>query len=220
VTPGCVSASRQCQFLASDKPVFVKFDVSAQAAAEESIGVSFVTASPDGLLFYRQASKAGATHGLLLQLKDRRLVLTVYEDESEPIETTSTGERFFSDNTLHTVYLVKGKNWVRMRADNELVVDSVFLSAFDGREEPVGSSTLHVGGMPGDGKAVGEKLVSNFEGCISQVSEFGKVFIKLEDENIGCKIDRNINYKKYYKKSHKHIIYFYESFFIPWKISK
>ncbi len=175
VTLGCISEARQCQFLSSNKPVFVKFDVVSYAAlgSEESIGISFVTASPNGMLFYRQASKQTSTHGILLQLKDRKLVLSVYEDDSDPIET-STGlmsERSFSDNKLHTVYLVKGVNSIKMRVDNELVVDSVFLSDFDGiTNEPVNKNVLIVGGIPASDKKIGEKLVSNFEGCITQVN--------------------------------------------------
>ena len=112
-------------------------------------------------------------HGILLQLKDGRLVLTIYEDDAKPVETISNTDllsRTFSDNKLHSVYFLKGVNSIKVKVDNEIMVDSVFVSKFHEQKEKISLNALIVGGMPNDENTIlNTEDVNNFEGCITQV---------------------------------------------------
>lgn len=74
VVPDCPTTSDQCEVRKSSQPVHVQFDVARQQARVENVGVSFVTSSHNGVLFYRTAG----SDSLLVQLKDGRVVLTLY----------------------------------------------------------------------------------------------------------------------------------------------
>jgi hypothetical protein len=143
----------------------LKFDVgkleSPRADRQETIGLSFITASPDGMLLYRQASRAESTHGLLLQLKQRQLVLTVFEDSSEPLEIRTDSS--FSDNKLHSAFLILDVDRVVLRVDDEVVSDTRIVSNFNEGAGVVSLSVIYIAGMPGDENSMG-KVLSNFEG--------------------------------------------------------
>lgn len=74
VAPDCPTTSDQCEIRKSSQPAYVEFDVSRAANGHESVGVSFVTSSQHGVLFYRKIGDSA----VLAQLRDGRVVLTVY----------------------------------------------------------------------------------------------------------------------------------------------
>lgn len=87
VAPDCPTTSDQCEVRKSSQPAFVEFAVSRRGDASESVGVSFVTASPSGVIFYR---KIGSRTSLLAQLRDGRVVLTVYGGVDASVRSRGT----------------------------------------------------------------------------------------------------------------------------------
>lgn len=86
VVPDCPTTSDQCEVRKSSQPVHVQFDVSRRDPSHEAIGVSFVTSSHNGVLFYRSRGE----NSLLAQLRDGRVVLTVYGAVAASVRSKGT----------------------------------------------------------------------------------------------------------------------------------
>lgn len=166
VSTGCLVESSQCEFLPSQEPVFLKFDLMKNQAqhesAFESIGISFITASPDGMLFYRQTTRSQTTNGLMLQLVQSKLVLTIYRSAKESVEVAS--EKSFSDNKLHSAYLIINGDKITLKVDNELAIETSIDSDFS-----TGGISLNILYVAGYNNSLSDMLVKNYEGCVTQV---------------------------------------------------
>lgn len=163
VSTGCLVESSQCEFLPSTEPVFLKFDLMKNKvqSAFESIGISFITASPDGMLFYRQTTRAQTTNGLMLQLKQSKLVLTIYKSDSESVEVASA--KSYSDNKLHSVYLIMNTDKITLKVDNDLAIETSIEPDFN-----TGAISLNILYIAGYNNSLKDMIVKNYEGCITQ----------------------------------------------------
>jgi len=195
----------QCKFKdnKNSDSAYLQFDLSKydQQDDEETIGISFVTANPNGTLFYRSESRRGLTSGILLQIKDRRLLLTHYDGDGSYTIPSTDSKKHYSDNKLHIVYLIKRKSMIMLRVDDEIVASSANTLEDDSeknKDVPITSNTLYIAGVPDSERvSMTEESLSNFEGCFTQII-YNNREIKL-NEAINVKTAVGISFSSCYK---------------------
>jgi laminin, alpha 4 len=177
VAPKCPGEVNQCQFNKDSSPsssdaVYLQFDLDKYPEREEeTIGISFVTANPNGILFYKSESRRSKNTGILLELKERRLQLTYYEGDSS-YTIPFVDKKQYSDNKLHNVYLIKHKSMILLRVDDQLVATSDKSAEANEQDQkiPITSNSLYIAGIPESERSLlNEESFNNFEGCILQV---------------------------------------------------
>jgi hypothetical protein len=177
VAPKCPDVADQCSFRKSNTPAFIEFNLDGYfndnsnepdaSEQEETIGVSFVTTNPDGVLFYRSINQNDHTNRLLLKLQDRHLHL-IEMNRDNVYRLKSDGAKQFSDNQLHVAFVIVKRRSIALRVDDHVVAEFERddASATGSRS----SSNLYVGGVPEAQRgSVPNEPFTNFEGCITQV---------------------------------------------------
>ena len=199
VKRGC-SKEDQCGFMSSNLPVFMRFNVlNKYDINHESVGLSFVTANPNGMLFYRKTSRGElASHGVVLQLQAGLLTLTIFEEDSSPVVVRSA--KMFSDNKLHNIYLTKQYNNLIIKLDNEVVIKTNIESDFDNSAQRVTTNDLYISGLPRSEIIPNAIEIKNFEGCITQVI-YNDVDLKFNEANL--RSETGITFSECYKTPRK-----------------
>lgn len=188
VAPDCPTTSDQCEIRKSGQPAFVEFDVTRESESHESIGVSFVTSSQHGVLFYRKIGSAS----VLAQLRDARVVLTIYGSVEASLR--SKGVKL-NDNRLHHVYVRVTGGSVELLVDNKLEGSTNFdlIGNSDGTRE----AKLFVAGVPTSQRpASSVESFDNFEGCLLEIIYDDK---KLDFAKAAGKSIANVRLSKCFK---------------------
>ena len=196
VAPNCPGSSDQCEIKKSLTPVFLQFDVERYVdRSEEIVGISFVTTNPNGVLFLRD-QQTDKRSKLLLELKDTKLVLTVYDEKTETNQAIkSSSKQQFNDNKLHVAYIVKKRGSIELRVDNEIEGTASLKS--DMSVAPINVNRLYVAGVPESErtKSMQEAFI-NFEGCIIQVVYNNQ---ELELAKANARSQNNLKFSKCYR---------------------
>lgn len=174
VLPECPTSSDQCEIKKSPQPAYMQFDLKQEArygVYEETIGISFVTTNPNGVLLYRLQDRSDNVNIILVQLRNGQLVLSVYGSS----EASLTVDSNFNDNKLHNVFIVRRESSIEVRVDNQEDAESARAdftpdSSFN---QQVSTNNLFVAGVPESYRSPlvtdSEQPFNNFEGCIVQL---------------------------------------------------
>ncbi len=148
VTPNCaVTKPNQCRLASGEKPAYLHFDVTNLTQNdEETIGVSFVTTSPSGVLFFRRQQtdlNENDSDKMILALEDGRLLFQIAENSFILSPENSVK---LNDNKLHNVFVTRSGASYKLRVDDgpETTGESEILPL---NEDNIVNNELYVGGV-------------------------------------------------------------------------
>lgn len=106
----------QCKVNHSMDDTHIRFDLNdTQSEEEETIGISFKTQDPHGLLFFRLDKYPNDKHvSMLLQLEYTRVFLAYLNASYELAPNVSIN---FNDNKLHSLFVTRRKSSIKLRID-------------------------------------------------------------------------------------------------------
>lgn len=169
IAPDCPTSSDQCEIRKSSTPTHLQFSVKEftnQENNQETIGIGFITNHHNGLLVFRTLNDN--ENSLVLQLKEGRLVLTLYTLSGTSFSLKTSKFLKLNDNKLHHVYVLVKQTLIELRIDNKLE-GSTNLEQSQDRVE-IRSNTLFIGGVPVSNRPnIIKDEIDNFEGCIIEV---------------------------------------------------
>jgi hypothetical protein len=175
----CTNFVDQCEFkpaISQNDPVFLYYDIGKlylHDQTEQSIGIAFVTANTNGLLLYQIETFNDEASRLVLKIKDRNIVLTVYNRDQTSYslmanEGDDVWKRQLSDNKLHIAYIIKRPNQLILKVDDHVLATRDTDLGYNLYEEAI-KSDLYIGNIP-TGVSIPEyENFVNFEGCITQI---------------------------------------------------